>query len=387
MRLTATCLLFSVLGLSTVARGEQPLLSSPELVAIPPAIATAPSTMPAISTDEKIAHLEQAAEHLAAAGMSDQAKQARHEADALREKEQKQNIVDRLLKKKLAELERLQAEVDELRAAAGHTDQILVHLQVVQVLVAKMRSAGFDFPEREADCGRAVFPSLFTSQSDNGQPRQAVTIRAGQYKEVAALVEALRQQHLLKIVAEPTLVMTDKRPGYFESGGELPFPVPQSQGTVSIQFRKFGTQVDLMPKLLGKAKVRLAIHSRFGELDPTLAVKIGDLTVPGIKSHEIDADFDAEFGQTTVLSEVAQQEVAPPDAEAVISDEGKPEAPAGDEVRTFFLVTAEPVTPRLLEHSVVRTGGCPCGVVRPSSATTEAIDYDTARLPQTSGRR
>ena len=297
-----------------------------------------------------------------------------------------------MLKKKLADSNVCRRRSTRWRAAAGHSDQILVHLQVVQVSVAKMRSAGFDFPEREADCGRAVFPSLFSSKAEDGQPRQTVTIHAGQYKEVAALVEALRQQHLLKIVAEPTLVMTDKRPAYFESGGELPFPVPQSQGTVSIQFRKFGTQVDLVPKLLGKGKVRLAIHSRFGELDPTLAVKVGGVTVPGIKSHEIDADFDAELGQTTVLGEVAQQEfalreVVQQDAEAVISDETTQEARAVDEVRIFFLVTAEMVTPQLLEATVVRNGGCPCGLTRPSSATTEAIDYDTARAPQTTRRR
>ena len=43
MRLTASCFLISVFGFSTIVRGEQPLLSSPELVAVPPAIATAPA--------------------------------------------------------------------------------------------------------------------------------------------------------------------------------------------------------------------------------------------------------------------------------------------------------------------------------------------------------
>jgi hypothetical protein len=397
-------LLISVFWFSTVVRGEQPLLSSPELVTTPPAVSSqpsftlippfvpsgvqrsvllepvaAPATPHCISTAEKIAHLEKAAEHLAAAGMLDEAKQARHDADGLRAKEQRQQIADKVLKQKLADLERLQSEIDALRGAAGHSEQILIHLQVLQVSVTKMREAGFDFPEREADCGRAVFPSLFSSKGDDGRPRQSATVHAGQYKEVAAFVEALRQQHLLKILAEPTLVMTDKRPAYFVSGGELPFPVVRADGTVEVQRRLLGTHVDLVPKLLGNNKVRLAIHSRFGELDPTLSIKVGEITVPCMRELEIDTDFDAQLGQTTVLGEMAQQ-----DAKKVSSDDANQEARVPDEVRTFFLVTAELVTPDLMEASAAHHGDCTRDSIPAdaSAETTDEIDFETAETPQ-----
>jgi Bacterial type II and III secretion system protein len=403
MRLTASCLLISVFWFSTVVRGEQPLLSSPELVTTPPAVLSQPSftlippfvpsgvqrsvllepvaalaTPHCISTAEKIAHLEKAAEHLAAAGMLDEAKQARRDADGLRVKEQRQ-IADKVLKQKLADLERLQSEIDALRGAAGHSEQILIHLQVLQVSVTKMREAGFDFPEREADCGRAVFPSLFGSKGDDGRPQQSATVHAGQYKEVAAFVEALRQQHLLKILAEPTLVMTDKRPAYFVSGGELPFPVVRADGTVEVQRRLLGTHVDLVPKLLGNNKVRLAIHSRFGELDPTLSVKVGDITVPCMRELEIDTDFDAQLGQTTVLGEMAQQ-----DAKKVSGDDTNQEARVLDEVRTFFLVTAELVTPDLMEATAAHHGGCPSDSIQADASTeaTDEIDFESDETPQ-----
>ena len=64
-------------------------------------------------------------------------------------------------------------------------------------------------------------------------------------------IQFLQRNNLLKVLAEPTLVTTSGRPAYFLSGGEMPIPVPQSLGTVSIQFRKFGTQVDFVPIVLG----------------------------------------------------------------------------------------------------------------------------------------
>jgi hypothetical protein len=421
MRLTASCLLISVFWCSAIVRGEQPSLGRQDLIASPlsaaavtipraaPAVSprqpitlippfassgcpkcqqpealaalpatAAPTLPPAVSTAERIAHLEKAADHLAAAGMLDEAKQARHEAEGLREKLQKQEIADKVLKQKLVDLERLQSEIDALRGAAGHSDQILIHLQVLQVSVTKMREAGFDFPQRETDCGRAIFPSLFSSKGEECRTQQSVSIRAGKYKEVAAFVEALRQQHVLKILAEPTLVMTDKRPAYFVSGGELPFPVLRADGTVEVQRRLLGTHVDLVPKLLGKGKVRLAIHSRFGEMDPTLSVKVGDITVPCMRELEIDTDFDAELGQTTVLSEVAQQ-----DTKAVISDEANPAPPAPDETRTFFLVTAELVTPEQLDPTALCPGDCasdaPSGPA--STVTTDEVDFESDSMP------
>jgi len=124
--------------------------------------------------------------------------------------------------------------------------------------------------------------------------------------------------------------------------------------------------------------VRLAIHSRFGEMDPTLSVKVGDITVPCMRELEIDTDFDAELGQTTVLSEVAQQ-----DTKAVISDEANPAPPAPDETRTFFLVTAELVTPEQLDPTALCPGDCasdaPSGPA--STVTTDEVDFESDSMP------
>ena len=66
-----------------------------------------------------------------------------------------------------------------------------------------------------------------------------------------AYIDALRRYDLIKVMAEPNLVAISGRPASFNSGGEFPIIVPQSLGTVSIQYREFGTRVDFVPIVLG----------------------------------------------------------------------------------------------------------------------------------------
>ena len=52
---------------------------------------------------------------------------------------------------------------------------------------------------------------------------------------------------MAKLLDEPTLVSKDGRPAEFLSGGEVPFQVASGLGSNSIEFRPFGTKLDIVP--------------------------------------------------------------------------------------------------------------------------------------------
>ena len=75
------------------------------------------------------------------------------------------------------------------------------------------------------------------------------------------MLDALRQDNLLKIMTEPTLVTESGRAASFNSGGEIPVPVPQSLGhALPIDWKKYGTQIDFVPIVLGNGKIRLEVR-------------------------------------------------------------------------------------------------------------------------------
>ena len=77
----------------------------------------------------------QAAEHLAAAGLEEEADEIRRCAESLR---------GTLLQEKLAELARLQAEIRQLQGSAAH-QQVKIHVEIVELSLTKMRELGFEY--------------------------------------------------------------------------------------------------------------------------------------------------------------------------------------------------------------------------------------------------
>ena len=105
------------------------------------------------------------------------------------------------------------------------------------------------------------------------------------------------------------MVTTSGRPAYFLSGGEMPIPVPQSLGTISIQFRKFGTQVDFVPIVLGSGRIHLEVRPKISEIDPTVSITLNGSTIPGFRTRECDTGVEMNAGQTMALAGLLQTDV------------------------------------------------------------------------------
>lgn len=194
----------------------------------------------------------------------------------------------------------------------GGVQQILLNVQVMEVSRTKLRSLGFDFAQISPD--GFVTTSISGLITAMGTQTGSVTGAAGDTVRFGIIdnggffgfLKALRQNELMKVLAEPKLTTVSGRPASFQSGGEFPILVPQSLGTVSIEFKKFGTQVDFMPLVLGNGNIRLEVRPRVSEVDNTRSVKIGDYTIPGLRVREVDTAVEMKAGQTLALAGLVQ---------------------------------------------------------------------------------
>jgi pilus assembly protein CpaC len=115
-------------------------------------------------------------------------------------------------------------------------------------------------------------------------------------------VEALKQEKLLQILAEPNLVTINGRPANFLSGGEIPIPVPQGLGTVTIQWRDFGVRVEFVPYVLGAGRMRLEVSPEVSNLDPTNGTSLNGTSVPAITTRRVNTQVEMNFGQSLVIA-------------------------------------------------------------------------------------
>ncbi len=114
-------------------------------------------------------------------------------------------------------------------------------------------------------------------------------------------LDALASESLLKILASPVLVTTNGQPANLLSGGEFPILVPQSLGTVTIQWKEFGVRLTAVPILLGNGRVRLNLQPEVSQKDFSNAVSTGGLTVPGLTTRRVNTSVEMRFGETFML--------------------------------------------------------------------------------------
>ncbi len=198
----------------------------------------------------------------------------------------------------------------------GGVQQVLLHVKVMEVSRTKLRELGFDFWVNNNSFFLSSTPSglLVPNISPPGLPGASGldTVRLGVVSDGTnffGLFDALRQDNLAKVMAEPTLVTVSGRPAYFNSGGELPYLVPAGLGTVSVAFKPFGTQVDFVPMVLGNGNIHLDVKPRVSFVDPTLSVTTGGITTPGFNVREVETGVEMKAGQTLAIAGLVQTRV------------------------------------------------------------------------------
>lgn len=115
-------------------------------------------------------------------------------------------------------------------------------------------------------------------------------------------IEALKTESLLKILAEPELVTVNGRPADFLSGGEFPVLVPQSLGTVSVQYKQFGVQLKFIPYILGQGRLRLEIEPEVSERDNANSITLNGNTIPALTTRRVQTQVEMNFGQTLAIA-------------------------------------------------------------------------------------
>jgi pilus assembly protein CpaC len=125
-------------------------------------------------------------------------------------------------------------------------------------------------------------------------------------------INALRQNSMAKILAEPNLVALDGQPARFLVGGLFPFPVPQSSsvpgGTavVTVQFKRFGTILTFLPQILPNDVIRLDVEPVISQLNKAEGTTVNGGAVPAIDERSARTVVELREGQTLAIAGLLQ---------------------------------------------------------------------------------
>lgn len=214
-----------------------------------------------------------------------------------------------------------------LQIAGAYSDEVLDFMQVAgaQQVMLEIR-----FAEVSRSAGKALgFNFGLVGQNGNGasnignvNPFDATTtvpanlnaaenvspavtlFGGGVVGDVAfeAFLSALRENNLLRVLAEPNLTLISGEEGEFLAGGEIPVPVPQGNLTLTIQYKSFGIKLKALPVVLGDGRIRVRVSPEVSDIDRSTAVTIAGISVPGFRVRQLSTEVELVSGQTFVLA-------------------------------------------------------------------------------------
>lgn len=123
---------------------------------------------------------------------------------------------------------------------------------------------------------------------------------------LTSTLEALEQDGLFKVLAEPDLVAMSGEKAEFLAGGEFPVPVPQSSGngntTITIQFKPFGVAVQFIPFVLSENRIRIAVEPEVSEINEGESTTTNGLSIPGLTTRRAKTTVELAPGESFMIA-------------------------------------------------------------------------------------
>ena len=198
----------------------------------------------------------------------------------------------------------------------GGVQQVKLKVKIMEVQRSKLRRMGFNFLSVGQDGFISSTPGQLTTLGQINLAQGATNVgldgtlgtAAAAFGFVTnsfaltAFFDALKEEQLLKILAEPILVTTNGHPAMMRSGGEFPVLVPQGLGSVSIEWKDFGISLEAVPVILGDGRVRMEVMPEVSERDFANSLNFQGTTVPALTVRKVNTQVEMRFGQTLMLA-------------------------------------------------------------------------------------
>ena len=185
------------------------------------------------------------------------------------------------------------------------SQNIAIKVKVYEVSRSKLRKLGVDWSIIGEDFGIVSSVSDLIQEFSlangtvSGSGQNLTVGVVGNNTAFNAFIEALEQRNVAKLLDQPTLVAQNGRPAEFLSGGEIPIQVAAGLGANAIQFRPFGTKLDIVPIVHGAGQLTLEVRAEVSEVANDLS---GESGVPGFRVRRVNTGVKMKAGHTLALA-------------------------------------------------------------------------------------
>ena len=132
----------------------------------------------------------------------------------------------------------------------------------------------------------------------------------GHALDINGVIDALAQDQLVHVLAEPNLTAISGEPASFLVGGEYPIPVADQNNSVSIEFKQYGVSLAFVPTVHTDGRITMKVRPEVSSLTNQGAVTLpagsNSIQVPALLVRRAETTVELGSGQSFAIAGLLQ---------------------------------------------------------------------------------
>jgi pilus assembly protein CpaC len=92
----------------------------------------------------------------------------------------------------------------------------------------------------------------------------------------------------------------------FLAGGEIPIPISQGLGAVSVEYKQYGVSLAYTPTVLSDGRISLRVKPEVSQLSAAGAVTLNNVTIPALTTRRAETTIELGSGQSFMIGGLLQ---------------------------------------------------------------------------------
>jgi len=185
------------------------------------------------------------------------------------------------------------------------SQQVILEVRIIEAGRSALQDIGFNLG---ASGTRFDFASG-TGLIGASQPQGVLQIRGVTgLTSLDVTLRALETKGTIRTLARPNLTALSGEKSSFLAGGEFPFPIPNGNNTVAIDFRPFGVNLAFQPTVQDNGLIRLQVSPEVSQLDPRNSLRISGFDVPSLTVRRASTTVELRDGESFAIAGLLQQD-------------------------------------------------------------------------------
>jgi pilus assembly protein CpaC len=198
----------------------------------------------------------------------------------------------------------------------SNDQQVLLHVKVAEIqrTVLKELGVGLATTKPIPLFGKSVQLSGATSPT-NGliDASTGAIYGAASFTGIGSLVtnlNMLENQGLIRTLVEPNLTAVSGETATMLAGGEIPIPVSQVNGAITVEFKPYGVLMNFTPTVLDAGRLSLKMSTEVSAIDKANATALGPtISVPALTVRRASSTVELPSGGSLMIAGLLQNDI------------------------------------------------------------------------------